>query len=48
VPLENVGERVPDEIVSADRLASLDFVYVNLLAELADEEPEALTKKMSI
>ena len=47
MPLENVGESVPDEMVSAERVASFDLVYVNLLAELADEEPDALTRKIS-
>jgi hypothetical protein len=48
VPVANVGESVPEEMVNADRVASFDFVYVNLLAELATEGPDALTTKMSI
>ena len=48
VPAANEGESVPTESASAERVASFDFVYVNLLAELAVDDPDALTRKMSI
>ena len=48
VPAANKGESVPTESASAERVASFDFVYVNLLAELAVDDPDALTRKMSI
>ena len=39
---------MPCESVSVESFASFDFVYVNLLAELAAEDPDELTKKISI
>ena len=48
MPLANVGESVPEEMVSPDRVTSFYFVYVKLLAELAVDDPDALTKKISI
>ena len=38
---------MPCESVSVESFASFDFVYVNLLAELATEDPDELTKKIS-
>ena len=40
--------KVPCESVKAESFASFDFVYVNLLAELATDDPDALTTKISI
>ena len=40
--------KVPCESDSAESFASFDFVYVNLLALLATDGPDALTTKISI
>ena len=45
---EKALTRVPCESVRAESFVSFDFVYVNLLAELADDDPDELTNKISI
>ena len=39
---------MPCEIVRVESFASFDLVYVNLLAELATDGPDELTKNISI